>query len=917
MSRLLAALFSTTFASPSSVPQPSPNSGAQTWLCAGPGAGSQAWTFLPYGSAGFIHLSLPNAGVLGVPEASNATGVQLGVEPLRPGGAPSQLWEPVAAGGALLLLRSALNGRCAAASDPIDGAHVYLQPCNASDALQQWKRAGNSTLTQLNTCLDVGGRLNCSSPTLRDLPYCNASAPAAARAADLAARLGIYDLRLLLGGWYFSAGAPRLGLPRISFAEALHGLGAGCGPRFENASYATSGCPSSFPHATLLGATFNRSLWHAIGGAISTEARATKGGLLLYTPDINLSRDNRWGRAQEVPGECPLLTSEYAAAFVSGLQAAAPGGPLRAAATCKHFAAYDVEEFGNITRHTFDALVSRKDLAEYFFPPFQACVQRGGAAAVMSSINSVNGVPGAANTNFTVKLLHGTWGSTAFVTSDCGTVADIQRTHHYAATPEAAVADALRGGTDWNCGNFEAPGVSGSGYFAAYLPAAVGGGFVGLDEVRGAAARFLTAVFALGLVDGEAHNPFASWGPERVDTPAHRQLALEAAVQGVVLLRNEGGALPLALGSLHSLAVLGPHFNMSSAMLANYAGSNTLVQANTPLLRLRARADAVGVPLVFAPGVPSPHSNDTSGVSAAAAVAASASAAVLFLGLDQTLEREGLDRVDLALPDAQAALLAAVTTATKASGTTLIVVLVGGGSIAEDAQGAAALVAAFYPGELGGEALAALLLGEARFSGRLPVTMYARDWAARRLPTDMALAPHGTVPGATYFYAEPRDVLFPFGAGLTSEPFAARLVGAANLSVDAGAWVSGAVGPPSWRVAVANAGAPGGPPADVALLGFFVPAGKEGPRAKLFDFARASGGAPSGLLPGEEAELVLTLPARVAAGVDAEGARTLAPGVYGVRLGGDALGGGGNTGAPLLGWVTVTGEAAAIDALPF
>lgn len=316
-------------------PGPAAGSGAQVWACGGAGSGAQSWMLHPARGTNFSSLALqPGGWVLTVPGASNDTGVQLGVAPVGSPPPPSQLWAMEGT-----LLRSALNGRCAATSDPVAGARVHLLPCNSSDARQTWVGANGTLVQPGGLCLDVGGALNCTSSVLRDLPFCNASAPAAARAADLSARLTISDLRLLLGGWYESMGVPRLGLARFSFAEALHGLGASCGHSFSNASYTTSGCPSSFPHATLLAASFNRTLWNAVGSAISAEARGMKGGLLLWTPDINLSRNQMWGRAQEVPGECPLLAGEYAAAFVTGLQAEAPGWPLRAAATCKHYLA--------------------------------------------------------------------------------------------------------------------------------------------------------------------------------------------------------------------------------------------------------------------------------------------------------------------------------------------------------------------------------------------------------------------------------------------------------------------------------------------------------------------------------------------------------------------------------------------------
>lgn len=896
---------------------------AQTWSCGGAGAGAQTWKATAAGG-GLFYLSAASGGVLSVPDASNKTNVPL-VVATRAHGSPAsaQLWSRTSAASPSLL-RSALNGRCAAASVGVPGARVYLQPCNYSDALQLWYDGGDGSLELRGgalgaACLDVGGALNCSAAPLAALPFCNASSQPEFRAEDLAGRLGIDDLRLLLGGWYQSLGVPRLGLARFSIAEALHGLGAGCGAAFSNASYTTSGCATSFPHATLLAATFNRSLWHAVGDVISTEARATRGGLLLWTPDVNLARAATWGRAQEVPSECPLLTSEYATAFVQGLQAEAPGRPVRAVATCKHFAAYDFEGNAdpsapfpsNVTRHTFDARVSRKDLAEFFLPPFQACVARGGALSVMTSINAVNGVPGVANSNFTVALMRDMWRARGFVTSDCGTVSDLVRTHNFSATPEEAVGAAIAGGTDYNCGNAQVAGVAGEGYFNLYLASALASGHVQLTDLRAAAARLLSVVIRLGFLDPPAANPYADWGPERVDTPSARALALAGAVQGIVLLRNANSTLPLKLGALRSLAVLGPHGNMSAAMQSNYAGANDLVHHFTPLLRLQARAAPLGVSVNFVAGVPSADSNDTSGIAAAAAAAASADATILFLGLDQVLEREGLDRARLTLPPAQAALLGAVGAA--ATSKSLVVVLVGGGAIAEAAPSAQALVASFYPGECGGEALAQLLLGEASFSGRLPVTVYTADYALRRAPTDMQLAPHGATPGATHWYAARNDTLFAFGAGLSIAPLSIALASEPEVSIDARAWASGSAPAPAWTISVTSGATAGTTAAAVVLAFFELGRGSSEPTAKLFDFARADD-----IAPGEMVLLNLTLPAPVAALVDANGTRTLIPGRFRVRLGGDAAGdSAGIDAAPVIGWVNINGEPVVIDGLPW
>lgn len=283
----------------------SPGTLVQTWGCVGGSNNRQSWTLLA--SNGGAFLALPGGVVLTIPNLSNQSATQLVVSNPDHASPLGQIWQfGNASGGSLL--RSTLHGLCAAATDPIPGVPVELEPCNETDSLQLWvynesggslslAAAGNS-MPLGPVCLDAGSSINCTAGPYASALFCNASAPAAARALDVAQRLTVYDLRNLLGGWYATPGVPRLGVPRFSFAEALHGLGTGCGHAFSNASYTTTGCPTSFPHATLMAAAFNRSLWQAVGAVISAEARAVHGGLMLYTPDINLSRDQRWGRAQ-------------------------------------------------------------------------------------------------------------------------------------------------------------------------------------------------------------------------------------------------------------------------------------------------------------------------------------------------------------------------------------------------------------------------------------------------------------------------------------------------------------------------------------------------------------------------------------------------------------------------------------------
>ena len=218
-------------------------------------------------------------------------------------------------------------------------------------------------------------------------------------------------------------GVPRLGVPTFRFGECLHGVLSGCGAAYGNDS---TGCPTSFPHALGLAATFNRTLWTMAGRTVSTEARALhnqdKAGVAFWAPDVNLFRDPRWGRGQEVPGEDPLVSAEYVAHYSTGLQSMDDSKYLKVVSTCKHFSAYDLENWNGTNRQYFDARVSDQDLVDYYWVPFRSCVERAHVQSIMCSYNAVNGVPSCANSLFMNDIARGEWGFDGFFVSDCGAV---------------------------------------------------------------------------------------------------------------------------------------------------------------------------------------------------------------------------------------------------------------------------------------------------------------------------------------------------------------------------------------------------------------------------------------------------------------------------------------------------------------
>jgi beta-D-xylosidase 4 len=237
---------------------------------------------------------------------------------------------------------------------------------------------------------------DCKAGPLSGFPTCNQTLPSRQRAADLVSRLTTAEKISRLGTG--AGGVDRLGVPGFQWwSEALHGVAYSPGVSFGGDLPAAT----SFPMPINLGASFNMTLVHRAAGVISTEARAFnnegRAGLEFFTPNINIFRDPRWGRGQETPGEDPFLTSQYVYALITGLQRGDDERYLKIAADCKHYAAYDLEDWHGMDRFHFDAKVSDQDLLETYLPPFESCIRDAKVASIMCSYNSVNGIPSCAN----------------------------------------------------------------------------------------------------------------------------------------------------------------------------------------------------------------------------------------------------------------------------------------------------------------------------------------------------------------------------------------------------------------------------------------------------------------------------------------------------------------------------------------
>jgi beta-glucosidase len=363
---------------------------------------------------------------------------------------------------------------------------------------------------------------------------------------------------------------PRLGVPAYNWwNEGLHGLARG--------GYATV-----FPQAIGLAATWDRNLLQQVGATVSVEARArfnTIGadrdhgryqGLTIWSPNINIDRDPRWGRGQETYGEDPYLSGQLAVAFVRGIQGDDPAHP-RAIATPKHFVVHSGPEFG---RHGFDVDVSPHDLEATYLPAFRAAVTEGHAGSVMCAYDALHGTPVGADKGLLTTILRGDWGFKGYVVSDCDAIDDMTHFHYYKPDDAQSSAAAIEAGTDLDCG---------SAY--ASLGDAVQQGYVKESVLDKALVRLFAARYRLGISGGNQGDSYARIGVDQIGSTTHRKLALKAALESIVLLKNAHATLPLRAGT--RIAVVGPNADTVETLEANYHG--TARDPVTPLEGLRQR----------------------------------------------------------------------------------------------------------------------------------------------------------------------------------------------------------------------------------------------------------------------------------------------------------------------------------------
>ena len=541
----------------------------------------------------------------------------------------------------------------------------------------------------------------------------------------------------------------RLGIPAYNWwNEGLHGV-------------ARAGTATVFPQAIAMAAAWDTDLMKAEASVISEEARAKYNesikhgdrdiykGLTLWSPNVNIFRDPRWGRGHETYGEDPTLTSRLAVPFIEGLQG--DGEYLKTAGCAKHFAVHSGPE---ALRHSFDAKANKKDMYETYLPAFEACVKEADVEAVMGAYNRTNGEPCCASEELMEHILREDWKFEGHYVSDCWAIRDFHEHHKVTDRPEESVRLALEMGCDVNCG------CTYQKILNAYEE-----GLISKELLQKSAIRLFTTRFLLGMFDETEydHIPY-----EVVECREHIELSIEAACKSVVLLKNDG-ILPLNKKKLKTIGVIGPNANSREALVGNYHGT-----ASRYVTVLEGIQDYVGddVRVLYSEGC---HlfldqveklAREDDRISEAMTVAEHSDLVILCLGLDESLEGEegdtgnayaSGDKQGLMLPPSQQRLLETVAE----MGVPFIVCMMAGSAMDLNLADnrANAVLQTWYPGARGGRAVADLLFGKESPSGKLPVTFY-KDLEGMPEFTDYSMK------NRTYRYME-KEALYPFGYGLT------------------------------------------------------------------------------------------------------------------------------------------------------
>ena len=550
----------------------------------------------------------------------------------------------------------------------------------------------------------------------------------------------------------------RLGVPAYNWwNEALHGV-------------ARAGVATMFPQAIGLAASFDEDMMELVADAISTEARAKYNmqqefgdkdiykGLTMWSPNVNIFRDPRWGRGHETYGEDPYLTSRLGVRFINGLQGH-DEKYMKTAACAKHFAVHSGPEE---LRHEFDAVASKQDLFETYLPAFQAAVEEADVESVMGAYNRTNGEPCCGSKTLLTDILRNTWKFDGHVVSDCWAIKDFHQGHNVTSDAVESVSLAVENGCDINCGNI-----------FVYLTQAVKEGKISEEKITEACERLFATRMKLGLFDNPEDVPFNQIPYEIVDSKEMQEMNLDIAKRCLVLLKNEDNLLPLKKENIKTIGVVGPNANNRRALEGNYEGT-----ASRYVTVLEGFQDYLGddVRVLTSEGCHlfkdrvGPLGRENDRIAEAKAICKYSDVVVACLGLDAGLEGEegdegnafaSGDKPNLNLPGIQEDLLKTL----YECGKPVILVLLSGSALAVNwaDENIPAIIQGWYPGAQGGRAIAEMIFGECSPEGKLPITFYK---TSEELPefTDYSMK------NRTYRYMT-NEALYPFGYGLSYTKF--------------------------------------------------------------------------------------------------------------------------------------------------
>ncbi len=579
--------------------------------------------------------------------------------------------------------------------------------------------------------------------------YLDTSLSFAERAKDLIQRLSLDEKVGLMN--HPAHGIPRLNIPAYNYwSEALHGV-------------ARSGRATVFPQAIGMAATWDKELILKVATAISDEGRAKYHaalkrnghtdqyqGLTFWSPNVNIFRDPRWGRGQETWGEDPFLTGEMASAYVKGLQGDHPKY-LKAAACAKHYAVHSGPEKD---RHTFNAIVTTRELYDTYLPAFKKLVTEARVESVMGAYNRTLNEACCASQLLIEDILRGEWGFEGHFVSDCWALSDFHRNHKITHDEAESAALALKHGCDLGCD-----------HVYNEIPEAIQRGLITEADVDRALARTLGTRFKLGMFDPAEEVPFASIPVDVVACDTHRQLAYRTATESVVLLKNENHILPIK-PSTRKIFVTGPTATSMEVLLGNYYGFNN--QMVTLLEGITGRLPE-GMGMEYHSGAMLKHPREIK-ETWAPLMALSADIAIVCAGSSSFLEgeegesllsRQNGDRESISLPESQIEYIRELAL----RGVNIVLILTGGSPIAlgEVEDMVDAILFVWYPGMEGGRAVADVLFGDVSPAGKLPVTFpksldqlpafddYSMTRRTYRYMTDEPLYPFGFGLGYSHF----------------------------------------------------------------------------------------------------------------------------------------------------------------------